>query len=145
MHLAWGNPKSKVISIDACKNTLTLAQKHLDQNEIQNATLILGRFEDYLNQDLNLIFDLVYIDGHHNGKALKNYLKQLEKFTNENTIFLLDDIRWSDDMFQSWNEIIAKEEFHLTIDLFRMGIIIRRPQQVKEHFVIKLKNVLSGF
>ncbi len=145
MHLAWGNPKSKVISIDACKNTMALAQKHLDQNEIQNATLIHGKFEDYLNQDLNLIFDLVYIDGHHNGKALKNYLRQLEKFTDENTIFLLDDIRWSDDMFQSWNEIIAKEDYHLTIDLFRMGIIIRRPQQVKEHFVIKLKNVLSGF
>ncbi len=145
MHLAWGNPKSKVISIDACKNTLALAQNHLNQHKIQNVELIHAKFEDYLNQDLNLIFDLVYIDGHHNGKALKNYLKQLDKFTDENTIFLLDDIRWSEDMFQSWNEIIASEEFHLTIDLFRMGIIMRRPQQVKEHFVIKLKNVLSGF
>lgn len=145
IHLAAGNPEAKVTTIDACKKTLEIAEQnfaklHLDNIEIVNAT-----FEYYLNQRNQTIFDLVYIDGHHDGKALKKYLKLLSNFTDENTIFLLDDIRWSEGMFESWNEIISLEEFHLTMDLFRMGIIIRRPQQVKEDFVIKLKNVLSGF
>ncbi len=145
IHLAFGNPAAKVTTVDACKNTLKIAQLNFAKLNLQNIKVVNAKFEDYLMQENRIIFDLVYIDGHHDGKALKKYLGLLSKITDENTIFLLDDIRWSKDMFESWSEIICSEEFHLTMDLFRMGIIIRRPQQVKEHFVIKLKNVLSGF
>lgn len=145
IHLAAGNTDAKVTTIDACKNTIEIAEQNFAKLHLENIEVVNAKFEDYLNLENQQIFDLVYIDGHHDGKALKKYLKLLSNFTGENTIFLLDDIRWSEDMFESWNEIISLEEFHLTMDLFRMGIIIRRPQQVKEHFVIKLKNVLSGF
>jgi len=145
IHLAFGNPAAKVTTVDACKNTLKIAQLNFEQMNLQNIEVVNAKFEDYLKQENKTIFDLVYIDGHHDGKALKKYLSLLSAVTDENTIFLLDDIRWSNDMLESWNEIISLEEFNLTLDLFRMGIIIRRPQQVKEHFVIKLRNVLSGF
>ena len=145
IHLASGNSGAKVTTVDACKNTVEVAQLNFAKLNLQNIEVVNAKFEDYLMQKRGKIFDLVYIDGHHDGKALKKYLRLLSAVTDENTIFLLDDIRWSKDMFESWNEIISLEDFHLTMDLFRMGIIIRRPQQVKEHFVIKLKNVLSGF
>ena len=145
IHLASGNLAAKVTTVDACAKTIEVAQLNFAKLNLQNIKVVNAKFEDYLMQENRIIFDLVYIDGHHDGKALKKYLGLLSKITDENTIFLLDDIRWSKDMFESWSEIISLEEFHLTMDLFRMGIIIRRPQQVKEHFVIKLKNVLSGF
>jgi predicted O-methyltransferase YrrM len=145
IHLATGKPEAKVTTIDACKNTIKIAELNFAKLHLKNIEVVNAKFEDYLNQENKNIFDLVYIDGHHDGKALKKYMNLLSSCTDENTIFLLDDIRWSNDMFASWNEIISLEEFHLTMDLFRMGIIIRRPQQVKEHFVIKLKNVLFGF
>jgi predicted O-methyltransferase YrrM len=145
IHLAAGNREAKVTTIDACRNTLEIAEQNFSRLNLNNIEIVNAKFEDYLKHTSQTIYDLVYIDGHHEGKALKMYLKLLSNFTDENTIFLLDDIRWSEDMFESWNEIISLEEFHLTMDLFRMGIIIRRPQQVKEHFVIKLKNILSGF
>lgn len=145
IHLSSGNPRANIVTVDACKNTIELARLNFLKLNLQNIEVVNAKFEDYLMQENRIIFNLVYIDGHHDGKALKKYLRLLSKITDENTIFLLDDIRWSKDMFESWNEILSSEEFHLTMDLLRMGIIIRRPQQVKEHFVIKLKNVLSGF
>jgi hypothetical protein len=47
-------------------------------------------------------------------------------------------------MFKAWKKIIKNENFHLTMDLFRMGIISKRPMQAKEHFVVKLKGILRG-
>jgi predicted O-methyltransferase YrrM len=145
IHLSSGNPKATITTIDACKNTLEIAESNFAKLNLKNIEVVHAKFDDFLTKENQTKYDLVYIDGHHDGKALKKYLKLLSNFTDENTIFLLDDIRWSQDMYESWKEIISLEEFHLTMDLFRMGIIIRRPQQVKEHFVIKLKNVLSGF
>ena len=37
-------------------------------------------------------------------------------------------------MFNSWNEIKSSSKFNVTIDFFRMGIILKRQQQKKEHF-----------
>jgi hypothetical protein len=66
-----------------------------------------------------------------------NYLEKLKNNTHSETIFLLDDIRWSQSMLKAWNKIKADNYYILTIDLFRMGIISPRPQQQKEHFVLR--------
>ncbi len=143
--LAAGNPNGKVHTIDACGNTLEVAKNNLFKLGINNANLINDTFLAYLSYADKQSFDLVYVDGHHQGEALKNYMHLLEEWTHPNTIFILDDIRWSKDMFAAWNELKASNKYNLSLDLFRMGILIPRPQQEKQHFTIKLKNVLSGF
>ncbi len=148
IHLAAGG--TQVFSVEACENTIALAQRNVDSLGLKNIKLINQTFDAFLNDAdafvaAETLFDLVYIDGHHEGKALKKYMSLLAAHTHENTIFILDDIRWSDDMFTAWQELSASQEFHLSMDLFRMGILVKRPGQVKEHFVVKLKNVLPGF
>lgn len=143
--LAAGNPKGKVTSIDACGNTLEFAQNNLFKLGIENVEIVNDTFLSYLSFADKLTFDLVYVDGHHQGEALKNYMHLLEDWTHPDTIFILDDIRWSKDMFAAWNELKSSGKYHLSLDLFRMGILVPRPQQEKQHFTIKLKKVLSGF
>jgi hypothetical protein len=63
-------------------------------------------------------------------------MQKLENHSHNDTIFILDDIRWSDDMFDAWNILRSSEKFNVSIDLFRMGILIPRKQQVKEHFIL---------
>ncbi len=79
------------------------------------------------------------MDGHHDGKATLDYMRKLESHSHNDTIFLLDDIRWSDDMFEAWNILLNSEKYNVSIDLFRMGILIPRKQQVKEHFILRGK------
>ena len=144
--LTYGDSNRKVVTIDACKNTQDVAKGYFEEEMISNQiTTHCMTFDEYFQQQREERFDLVYIDGHHNGEALHHYMEALEKITHPDTIFILDDIRWSSDMKKAWNELVGKEKYHLTMDLFRMGIIIPRPQQEKQHFVIRLKNVLNGF
>ena len=81
---------------------------------------------------------MVYIDGHHDGIALLNYLHSVEPFTHDETIFLLDDIRWSQSMLDAWNQLKEDEKYHVSIDFFRMGMLVKRPCQRKENFTLKL-------
>lgn len=144
-HLAAGDPGAEVFSVDACGNTLALAQSTLDRLAVGNVTLLHSTFDAFFAAAPREKFDLVYIDGHHDGKALQRYMSLLAPLTHDDTLFVLDDIRWSDGMLAAWRELSAREDFHLSMDLFRMGILARRSGQVKEHFTVRLKNVLSGF
>ncbi len=137
IHLKLGNPMAHVTTIEGCNNTMEIARKHF---ELAETTIdsICNTFENYLKLIQNEKFDLVYIDGHHDGEALKNYISLLASFTHNDTIFVLDDIRWSNSMFNAWQELIKSDEFHVSIDIFRMGIVIPRKQQIKQHFVLKI-------
>jgi hypothetical protein len=41
-------------------------------------------------------------------------------------------------MFAAWNNIRESEDFSVSMDLFRMGIVLKRKQQRKEHFVVRI-------
>lgn len=128
---------AEITTVEACKNTHRQASDNLQKMNVMNVQVLHSTFEDFLKQNQQ-VFDLIFIDGHHDGEALKQYLKQLKPFSHNDTIFVLDDIRWSKSMKKSFDEIISDENYHLTLDLFRMGIVIPRNQQVKEHFIIKI-------
>jgi predicted O-methyltransferase YrrM len=130
-----GNPTSKIISLEACPETYQFTSSHL--NPFSNIQVINQTFEHFLNESQNQIFDFIFIDGHHDGDALLQYLEKLKPFTHSETIFLLDDIRWSQSMFDAWNKIKEDKKYNLSIDLFRMGLVSPRPHQQKEDFVLK--------
>ena len=111
---------------------------------LNNIQLVHSSFDDYLDNLNNVVFDLVYIDGDHKGTSLERYLNKLNYFTHDETIFLLDDIRWSDDMYSLWNKIIQSPNYHLSMDLFKVGILVKKQIKHKEHFVIKMKNILKS-
>jgi predicted O-methyltransferase YrrM len=81
---------------------------------------------------------LVFIDGDHRGERLLEYLRIIRPQTDENTVIILDDIRWSASMEKVWKEIISQNEVSASIDLFRMGIIFFRKDINKRHFKIRL-------
>lgn len=142
--LASGIQSGKVISIEGCKNTLTIAQENIGKLKLQNIELINTSFDNYLDNLNNVQFDVVYIDGDHKGKSLERYLNQLKEFTHDETVFILDDIRWSKDMFFTWNKISQSSNYQLSMDLFKIGILVKKQSKYKEHFVIKIKNILKS-
>lgn len=135
-HLSKGNPQATIVTVEACEATRNEALNTFNSLKCMNIQSEHATFQSFLKNYEGEPFDLVFVDGHHDGEALKIYLRDLKKFTHNDTLFILDDIRWSNSMFCAWKEIIASEEYNVTMDLFRMGIIVPRKQQVKEHFIV---------
>lgn len=135
MHLA--SPSSEITTVEACPNTRKEALENFPNEEPTKIQSVEGTFYDFLETKANGKYDFLYIDGHHDGEALMEYMKRLRPFTHDQSIFVLDDIRWSASMLDAWNTLRMSDEFHVSIDFFRCGILIRRPEQEKEHFVLR--------
>lgn len=136
--LANGSQDSNVVSIEGCPETSAIAKSMLDKYQIKNVEFVVSDFVTYLENYQGLNFDFVFIDGDHRGEKLLEQLELLKDHVHDETIILLDDIRWSEDMLNTWNDLASREKYHLSIDLFNMGIIMLRSHQEKEHFVIRL-------
>ena len=133
--LSKGHPQGKVSTVEGDPTLFSIAnqtiKKHISNSEHHQST-----FNAYLS-DCKVIFDVIFIDGDHRGVKLLEYLECLDKNMHDSTIILIDDIRWSEDMFETWNKIIKMDLYHLTIDLFKFGIILKKHSKVKEHFIIR--------
>jgi predicted O-methyltransferase YrrM len=137
LHLINGNKASKLITVEGCPETQQKAAKNFQFMGIESIQSELNTFQNYLTHYRGVPFDMVFIDGHHDGEALIEYLKLLTPFTHNDTLFLLDDIRWNDSMLRAWSSLIEDPHYHVSLDLFRMGIILPRHQQQKEHFTLR--------
>lgn len=67
-------------------------------------------------------FDVVFLDGCHEGAALLEQWRDIQPLLAEGGMVIVDDIRWSRDMFQAWKTLTSSEGF-TGIDLFRMGVV----------------------
>lgn len=138
IHFAKGNPNTSITTVEACPETVKIATENFEKTGIKNVRLLNETFEDFLKKENIPVYDLIFIDGHHDGIALLRYVDLLEKHIHDDTFIILDDIRWSDSMFASWEKLKNDKRFNVSIDLFRMGILLKRSGQKKEHFIMRL-------
>ncbi|MCR9173359.1 MAG: class I SAM-dependent methyltransferase [bacterium] len=136
--LSTGNPKATITTIEGCPNTRKEALSNFKALKRTNIRSLEGTFSAVVPTLPKETYDLIFIDGHHDGPATLNYVEMLLPHAHADTFFILDDIRWSDSMKLAWEQLKNDDRFHVTIDLFRMGMILLRPQQEKEHFDILL-------
>ena len=80
--------------------------------------------------------DFVFFDGNHKKKPTLSYFKQCLEVAHEDSIFIFDDIYWSTEMTEAWQEIKKHPKVTLSIDCFEMGIVFFKKEQAKEHFTV---------
>ena len=66
-----------------------------------------------------------------------DYFHACLPLAHENTLFVFDDIRWSKEMEQAWDEIKRHPQVTITVDLFFMGLVFFRQGQAKQDFVVR--------
>ena len=139
-YLASASKNSKVITLEGSPGIAAIARKNFQSAKLENVHLIEGNFNDTLKNALPLSgsIDLAFIDGNHTKEATLNYFSALMKAGNKESIFIFDDIHWSEEMDQAWNEIKDSAGVTLTIDLFFIGIVFfNKDFKVKQHFTIR--------
>ncbi|PXY42526.1 methyltransferase [Flavobacterium cheongpyeongense] len=141
--LALGNPKAKVITLEGCPNTSSVAQNQLKKFDCHNVDTVVTEFEGYFQEIQRKLstetknFDLIYFDGNHSKKATLVYFDLLLPTIHNDAVWIFDDIHWSSDMEEAWEIIKQHQKVKVTIDTFQWGIVFFRYEQEKEHFVIR--------
>lgn len=138
-YLAKAAPRSKVITVEGCPQTASIAQENLTALHAANAELRIGNFDQLFPDILKQLetIDFVFIDGNHRKEATLDYFRQCLPKVNGNSLIIFDDIYWSKGMTEAWEEIKKHPDVTLTIDLFWIGLIYFRKGQAKEHFKIR--------
>ena len=136
LHLHMGSPEANLTTVEGCPETYKLAGVNIGKRPIKRVN---KTFYDYIKSLENEKFDLIFIDGHHDGAALKYYMQLLDPHTHNDTMIILDDIRWSKSMLNAWGLLKKDRKYHLSMDFFRMGVLSKRSQQRKENFILKIK------
>jgi predicted O-methyltransferase YrrM len=83
------------------------------------------------------MLDFVFIDGNHKEEPTINYFEQCLSKANNETVFIIDDIHWSEGMENAWNKIRNHHSVTLSVDIFSMGIIFVKKELTKQHFIIR--------
>jgi len=138
-YLAKADSNSKVFTFEGCKETSSLAKENFYKLKIENINITIGNFNDTLSSKLEDIkhIDLAFIDGNHKEKPTISYFEKILEYSNNNTIFIFDDIHWSKGMEKAWDYIKAHHKTTLTIDLFFIGIVFIKSELSKEDFILR--------
>ncbi len=138
-YLAAGNPGARVITVEADPVLAAFAAKGLKDNRFNHVQVIPETFDHVLQ---GLLPDrpgrtLVFIDGNHNYAATLKYADYFLSRIPDGSLIVLDDIRWSAGMRQSWREIQGHDKSRLTVDLFFLGIVFLQQDFFKENYTIR--------
>ena len=155
--LCLGAKPKRLITVEGCPETAQYTQNNFvrwgsNNPELIGIELINNNFEDFLNEFQNLqdfpdsktghstqeTFDLIYLDGHHDGPATLRYVESLKKYIRETSVLIIDDIHWSAGMSAAWQQIIKDPQVSVSIDTFFCGFLFFHPTQAKEDFVIRV-------
>ena len=135
--LSLSNEFSAIHTVEGCPNTLLKAQEYFEKFNLHNIQIHQKLFREFLKNSSEK-FDLIFIDGDHNGERTLGYFHSLLKNVHNDSVIIFDDIYWSKDMTRAWQKIIAHEKVTVSIDTFQWGLVFFRKEQIKEHFIIRV-------
>jgi predicted O-methyltransferase YrrM len=139
-YLAKASKKSNIISVEGNPALASIAKQGFQKLAIQNITCKSGSFDTHFLPSLNELkqVDFILFDGNHRLEPTMKYFEQSLPFINENTVFVFDDIYWSEEMKQAWQKIKGNSQVSITIDLFDMGLVFFRKGHKKQDFLLRV-------
>ena len=138
MYIAAASPFAKITTLEGNADKVEQARKNFSLADLNNITLIEGDFNLTLNMALSVKprLDLVFFDGNHQTEPTLHYFKQCLELSHEKSVFIFDDIRWSKEMYNTWQILKKHNSVSISIDLFNMGILFFREGIAKQHFKV---------
>lgn len=133
-----GNPETSIFSIEGCPNISNFTKTNFEKLQLKNIHLLNGDFSEEIKNIKHKTFNLIFFDGNHQKEATLSYFEALLQTANNDSVFIFDDIYWSESMTEAWETIKQHPKVTVTIDTFFWGFVFFRKEQVKEHFIIRV-------
>ncbi|HNW98607.1 MAG TPA: class I SAM-dependent methyltransferase [Bacteroidales bacterium] len=137
-YMAKANPETKIITIEGCKNISEIAKDNANKLSLKNIEFITGNFDDILKTFVSQNKpEFIFFDGNHTEEATLKYFETALQFINNESVFIFDDINWSEGMKHAWDKIKNHTSVKVSIDLFFIGMVFFRKELSRESFVIR--------
>lgn len=139
-YMAIANNAAKIDTIEGAPAIASMAEQHFQSLGLSNINTINSTFEKALPilRQKGIRPDFVFIDGHHAYEATLRYFDFVADWINASAVIVLDDIHWSGEMEKAWAAIQNHPKVTLTIDLFFVGLVFMRKEQlVVQHFKLR--------
>jgi predicted O-methyltransferase YrrM len=139
-YLSLADRNSSVITLEGSTEIAKIARQNFQTLSLNHIKLAEGNFDYTLPAVLYQLpaVDFAFIDGNHRREPTENYFHRLLAKSNNNSVFIFDDIHWSSEMEQAWNNIKDHFAVRCSVDLFFIGIVFFRKEfKEKQHFIIR--------
>lgn len=139
-YLASGSPDARVYTLEGASSIAAISRENFEKLGLKNIFLTEGDFNSSLPGLLAGLqqIDFAFIDGNHRKIPTLDYFKQLLQHSAKDGMLIFDDIHWSKEMEEAWEEIKGHDGVMLTIDLFFIGLVFINPGlKEKQHFSIQ--------
>lgn len=148
-YIASGKTNAPLITMEGASAVAAIARQNFVRLKLKHIQIVEGNFDETLagvmhqlstqeNEAGNSGIQFAFIDGNHRKEPTLRYFHQMLPQIKNDSILIFDDIHWSEEMEAAWAEIQAHPSVTLTIDLFFIGIVFfRKEQLVKQHFTIR--------
>ncbi len=137
-YLSRANEKAKVVTFEGNDMLAKIASGLFQQVFCENIQLVQGNIDDtfprFLDESDDI--DMAVIDANHTGDALLRYYNLLKGKMSETGIMVIDDIRWSTDMYRAWKKLISHREVTISIDFLQCGVIFFKSNLQKQHYIL---------
>lgn len=138
-YLFKAKPGANLVSLESQADIAALAYENFKALTLTNVELQVGELGELLAKELDQrsIIDIVYIQVNPREQDVLNYFYQCLEKCHERSLIIIKNIYWSEGMKKAWQEIKNCPRVTVTIDLFWIGLVYFKKDQVKEHFKIK--------
>ena len=140
-YMASANPAANIITIEGSAQIAQIAQQGFQKGNFRHIHLTIGDFDENIENAISKMVGekLFFIDGNHRYGPTMHYFKLIMSVADIDDILVFDDIYWSKEMEQAWQDIKRDKRVKYTIDLFFMGLIFLKKDFIEnQDFMIHI-------
>jgi len=140
LYLSKAKPDANILTFEGCPATAEIARQNFTRLDAGNIDIILGNIDQTLPETLTRLkpkLDFAYFDANHRYEPTVRYFEDCLPYLHNDSVFIFDDIYWSAEMTQAWEYIKKHPQVTLSVDLFWIGLVFFRKEQVKEDFILR--------
>ena len=139
MYLSAGAPEATIYTIEGSEEVAKVAKKSFAELGFDNIHQYVGDFGDLLDEVLSDAGtpSMVFVDGNHRKRPTIDYFNRIVEKSSTDTVIVFDDIYYSEEMFDAWNEIKGDSRVTLSVDIYRMGLLFLKNGLYKSDYVIR--------
>ncbi|GAA4437714.1 class I SAM-dependent methyltransferase [Ravibacter arvi] len=133
-------PGGHILTFEGCPATSAIASENFKAAGAKNIEIVTGNIDETLPhvvKNIGANLDMVYFDANHRYEPTVRYFQTCLPQAGNESVFIFDDIYWSEEMTAAWDEIKKHPAVTVTLDLFWIGLVFFRKEQAKEDFVLR--------